>query len=101
LSDGPDQRDLKYAILHLQAATEVLLKVRLMREHWSLVFRNADQATQSALSSGDFQSVGLKETLTRLKGIAGVDPSPKHREGFLRLSDERNKLQHIRSMLSP
>jgi hypothetical protein len=94
LRDAPDQRDLKYAILHLQAATEVLLKVRLMREHWSLVFRNADQARQVALATGDFQSVSLKETLTRLKGIAEVEPSAQHRDGFLRLSDERNKLQH-------
>jgi hypothetical protein len=94
LRDAPDQRDLKYAILHLQAATEVLLKVRLMREHWSLVFKNTDQAKQSALSTGDFQSVGLRETLTRLKGIAGVDPPTPHQDGFIKLSDERNKLQH-------
>jgi DNA-directed RNA polymerase subunit RPC12/RpoP len=94
LRDGPDQRDLKYAILHLQAATEVLLKVRLMREHWSLVFKNVDYANQSALSSGDFHSVDLKETLTRLKGIAGITPPSQHRDGFIKLSDERNKLQH-------
>jgi len=65
-----------------------------MREHWSLVFKNTDQAKQSAISTGDFQSVDLKETLIRLKGIAGVDPPVQHRDGFLRLSDERNKLQH-------
>jgi hypothetical protein len=29
-----------------------------------------------------------------LKGIAAVDPPARHREGFLRLSDERNRLQH-------
>lgn len=94
LRDGPEPRDLKYAILHLQAATEVLLKVRLMREHWALVFKNPDKAKQSALSTGDFQSVGLQETLIRLNGIAVVDLPPQHRDGFLRLSDERNKLQH-------
>ncbi|MDJ0466041.1 hypothetical protein [Streptomyces sp. H27-C3] len=33
--DPPEPRDLKYAILHLQAAVEVLLKARLQREHWS------------------------------------------------------------------
>jgi hypothetical protein len=30
LRDNPDQRDLKYVILHLQAATEVLLKVQTL-----------------------------------------------------------------------
>lgn len=33
----PGARDLKYAVLHLQAAVEVLLKARIIREHWSLV----------------------------------------------------------------
>jgi len=94
LRGEPNQRDLKYAILHLQAATEVLLKVRLMREHWALIFKNADQANLSTLSSGDFQSIGLKETISRLKGIAGVDLPTVHRNGFFRLADERNKLQH-------
>jgi hypothetical protein len=31
LRGEPDQRNLKYAVLHLQAAVEVLLKIRLMR----------------------------------------------------------------------
>lgn len=33
----PSARDLKYTALHLQAATEVLLKARLAREHFSLM----------------------------------------------------------------
>jgi hypothetical protein len=40
LRDEPTARDLKYAVLHLHSAVEVLLKVRLMREHWSLIFSN-------------------------------------------------------------
>jgi hypothetical protein len=94
LSGEPDQRNLKYAILHLQAATEVLLKVRLTREHWALVFKNVDQASSTARSRGDFISLTLKETFSRLKGIAGVELPTKHRESIAKLADERNKLQH-------
>jgi hypothetical protein len=32
LTGNPQPRDLKYAVLHLQAAAEVLLKARLARE---------------------------------------------------------------------
>src|SRR4051794_21616080 len=39
-------RDVKYAVLHLQAAVEVLLKARLMAEHWSLVFSKPEDATR-------------------------------------------------------
>lgn len=43
----PGDRDLKYAVLHLHAATEVLLKARLVREHWSLVFSDPGKATKA------------------------------------------------------
>lgn len=95
LSGDPTDRDLKYAVLHLQAATEVLLKVRLTREHWSLVFRNPDKATRVAYEGGDFLSVGVEETLARLKGIAGIDLPEETRRSFDRLAKERNKLQHF------
>ena len=41
----PGARDLKYTVLHLQAATEVLLKARLAQEHFSLIFQNPAEAT--------------------------------------------------------
>ncbi|PZS36808.1 MAG: hypothetical protein DLM62_21365 [Pseudonocardiales bacterium] len=94
LRDEPDQRDLKYAVLHLQAAVEVLLKARLIRQHWSLVFKDPNTASQSAFAKGDFQSIGLKDTLTRLTDIGVEVPKPA-REQFLRLNKQRNKLQHF------
>lgn len=95
LQDEPTARDLKYAVLHLQAAAEVLLKVRLMREHWSLVFRNPDKANRAAFSSGDFQSIGMEEALTRLKGIVTIELTPAAQESLNRLAIVRNKLQHF------
>jgi hypothetical protein len=95
LRNEPDQRDLKYAVLHLQAAVEVLLKVRLIREHWSLVFEKPSAARHEALASGEFKSITLKETLDRLTNIAGVEVPTPARDQFLRLADKRNKLQHF------
>lgn len=95
LRNEPDQRDLKYAVLHLQAAVEVLLKARLIRQHWSQIFQNPNTASHSAFISGDFESIKLKETLTRLANIAGVEVPKPAREQFLRLAKKRNKLQHF------
>ncbi len=77
LRGEPDERDLKYAVLHLQAAVEVPLKVRLIREHWSLVFETPSAASRAALASGDFKSITLEDTLILLTNIAGVEvPAP-------------------------
>jgi NTP pyrophosphatase (non-canonical NTP hydrolase) len=95
LRDEPEARELKYAVLHLQAAVEVLLKARLMHEHWSLVFRNPDKATRAAFSSGDFQSIGLEEILVRMKGIVGIDLPLATRDSIGKLAQVRNKLQHF------
>lgn len=96
LEDSEDeQRDLKYVVLHLQAATEVLLKLRVIQEHWSLVFRDPGKATQEAYKSGEFTSIGLEEILGRLKGILGINLSPAAQESIRRLARIRNKLQHF------
>ncbi|MFK4272541.1 hypothetical protein [Streptomyces milbemycinicus] len=47
--------DLKCAVLHLQAAAEVLLKARLLREHWSLAFQDPDERNSK---KGDFMNCG-------------------------------------------
>ncbi|MGW4184288.1 hypothetical protein ACWEK2_19150 [Streptomyces albidoflavus] len=51
----PGARGLKYSVLHLQAAVEALLKARLIREHWSLVFsdltRQSGATTKRAAST--------------------------------------------------
>ena len=96
LEDSEDEhRDLKYVVLHLQAATEVLLKVRIIREHWSLVFKEPGKATQEAYKSGEFTSIGLEEILGRLKGILGINLPSAAQEIIKRLARIRNKPQHF------
>ena len=94
LRGEPTPRDLKYAVLHLHAAVDVLLKVRLIREHWSLVFTNPTKATRAALTSGDFSSISFEDAITRLKEIADVGLTAAARNSFKRLADVRNRLQH-------
>ncbi|WP_338894293.1 hypothetical protein WBG99_00030 [Streptomyces sp. TG1A-60] len=92
--DPPAPRDLKYAVLHLQAAAEVLLKSRLVQEHWSLVFKDPGTATRTKFEAGDFDSCTTKAAVDRLRNIAGVDVNEKGSRALEALAKSRNSLQH-------
>ncbi|MEV5950362.1 hypothetical protein [Streptomyces sp. NPDC051993] len=93
-ADPVGPRHVKYAVLHLQAAAEVLLKARLVREHWSLVFDDPGAASEKAFRSGDFKSCTVGEAVTRLRNIAGVTITDKDQEALATLGRDRNALQH-------
>lgn len=90
----PGERDLKYAVLHLHAATEVLLKARLVREHWSLVFKDPSKATRKNFDAGSFSSATLEGTISRLRDIAGIDIGEANRGAITKLSETRNAFTH-------
>ncbi|MFG2585875.1 hypothetical protein [Streptomyces malaysiensis] len=93
-ADPVGPRELKYAVLHLHAAAEVLLKARLQQEHWSLVFDDPRKATRKAFESGNFQSCGITDTVTRLNEIAGVPLTATAQKALKSLGRDRNALQH-------
>ncbi|MFJ3637537.1 hypothetical protein [Streptomyces sp. NPDC090112] len=90
----PGDRDLKYAVLHLHAATEVLLKARLVREHWSLVFSDLRKATKHKFHDGDFVSVTVDATMDRLRDIVGIDIGQANRGAINELTRTRNAFTH-------
>ncbi|WP_326613346.1 hypothetical protein OG949_34070 [Streptomyces scopuliridis] len=92
--DPVAERALKYAILHLAAGAEVLLKARLQLEHWSLVFKDPGQATRKALESGTLISCTPGEALQRLRDIANVVIGDKDSKTLTQLAQHRNALQH-------
>ncbi|MPY36839.1 serine/arginine repetitive matrix protein 1 [Streptomyces adustus] len=92
---GVTPRDVKYAVLHLQAAVEVLLKARLMAEHWSLVFSKPEDATRKALEEATLSSVTADQAVTRLRNIAAVPITDKEEKVLTGLVKHRNKLQHF------
>ncbi|MFD7668139.1 hypothetical protein [Streptomyces sp. NPDC059788] len=92
--DLPGARTLKYAVLHLQAATEVLLKARLQQEHWSLVFKEPQRATRAAFDSADFLSCTAEDAFTRLQNIAGLPLADSDLKAVKKLARDRNALMH-------
>lgn len=85
----------KYAILHLSAGVELILKERLRQEHWSLIFENIDKAQKEYLNSGDFQSVKFESSLKRIIEICSINLSDENQKLLHDLKRRRNKIEHF------
>lgn len=92
--NDPNPRDFKYAVLHLQAASEVLLKSRLQIEHWTLVVKDATKTNETRYRKGDFESTTHSETMRRLVDVVGIDISDGDKRALQSLAKTRNSLQH-------
>lgn len=97
LAGSDDPRSLKYAVLHLQAAIEILVKVRLQREGIEHIFEDPYSAEKNKLRQGDFRSVTLTAAIKRLAKVANVRLSSDQIDALNSLNKERNKLQHFGS----
>ncbi|MGX4731441.1 hypothetical protein [Kitasatospora griseola] len=94
-------RQLKYAVVHLQAAAECLLKHRLELEHWSLVFKNPGDAKRSELDDGTLSTCTVDQTISRLTNIAGVTINDREAKGLRQVASLRNALQHYTRLHDP
>ncbi|MET9374080.1 hypothetical protein ABZX98_08015 [Streptomyces sp. NPDC002992] len=87
----PQPRNLKYAVLHLYAATEVLLKARLGKEHPTLIWAEPQKATSSSQQA---RSCGAEEALDRLRDVLDIEVDAESRKAIGKLGQIRNQLQH-------
>jgi hypothetical protein len=95
LKGKPRPQVLQYAIVHLCAGTELILKERLLREHWSLVFDDVRSAKRSMFETGDFKSVTFNDAITRLINVVGIEIAPHDQNALERLRKKRNQLEHF------
>ena len=101
LADHQERTKLKFGLVNLFTGIEILLKVRLAREHWSLVFRDVSKASKPARKTGDFRSVEFDSAIDRLSSICDVQFSKEHRQALRAVSNDRNALMHIGYMSHP
>lgn len=90
----------KFAVLDLFTAVELLLKERLVQEHWTLVFQDLDQATEIRYRTGDFKSVDFGSALKRLSNIASVNFPDNHTKHLESLKKLRNRVQHFHAPIT-
>ncbi len=85
----------KYSVIHFCAAVEMLLKARLMKEHWSLLVSRPEQANLAKFMAGDFISVTLEDCRARIRDVAGEDIGDDTYGSFRILANHRNKMIHF------
>lgn len=87
----------KYSVLNLFSGIELILKERLKREHWSLIFEDVSNASLTKLENGDFISINHSELIKRLDGICDIRIN---NEPLNELRKVRNKFEHFEVMVS-
>ncbi|PIY23435.1 MAG: hypothetical protein COZ12_02015 [Deltaproteobacteria bacterium CG_4_10_14_3_um_filter_60_8] len=85
----------KYSAIHFCAAVEMLLKARLMTEHWALIVSKPEEANLEKFMAGDFISATMKEARIRLRDIAEEDIPNDVFSSFQALATHRNKMIHF------
>jgi hypothetical protein len=96
-----DIRSIKFSLLHLATSVELLLKARLSREHWALLFQDVSLASRESLVSGRFRSVDFDTAVGRLKRIADVKIDQPALRQLKELRDLRNSAVHFSLPISP
>ncbi|BBH16426.1 hypothetical protein Back2_07130 [Nocardioides baekrokdamisoli] len=87
--------DNKYAAIHLFGAIEVLIKARLIREHWTLACKNVDAATLSGFKAGDVPTVDAMQGLKRLESNVGITISKQQAQNVDAVRRLRNRVAHF------
>ena len=97
--EGP--RSLKECAMHLANGVELLVKARLVREHWSLIFANINQATTEELARAEFTSVDFPTAVKRMEQIARVTIDKTVLSHIDALRKLRNQITHFTANLDP
>jgi rubrerythrin len=90
-----DNQHLKYSVINFYTGIELVLKSRLMMEHWALIVLKPGEAKLANLIKGDFKSVGLPDIIKRLRNISSIEISKNAEDTFTLLRQHRNKMVHF------
>ena len=87
------EKELKYSTIFL--GIHLILKERLNKEHWSLLFSDTNKADKKFLKSGNFHGVNFLDCQTRLSGIVSIKLTRSQKRMLSSLKEKRNKLEHF------
>lgn len=94
LEAAPTPRALKRAVTELGGGVELILKERLRRHGWRLLFDDVAVANEGDLRRGDFVSPNAAEVLRRLKDV-GVQLPKRQQKRLEALRRRRNRTEHF------
>ena len=93
--ENNDILEFKYAIVHVFAGIELLMKKRLSNDHWSLLFHDVNKATITKFRTGNFKGPSIDDMINRLLYIVNIDERHLKRNELEQLKSIRNKIQHF------
>lgn len=85
----------KFSVVSFWTAVEILLKVPLAHEHWSLVCSPKKPIKKQAYLAGDFQSLTYEETRERLKDVLEKPLDKETDSAFDKVRKHRNRVVHF------
>lgn len=87
----------KYAVIHFATAIELILKARLMREHWSLLIakEKLDSVSRSEFQRGEAKTVAVEQLFSRLENIAAAPIPAGAVKAFKDIAAHRNRMVHF------
>ena len=88
-------QQLKFSSIHLYEGIELLLKARLLQEHWSLIIRDFDKYKKGSFTNGDFISTTFEQSCKRLESFCGFNLERAAYNAFNNLRKLRNKYVHF------
>ncbi|MEB7559468.1 hsdR [Kluyvera cryocrescens] len=88
------KKKYKYSVISFWTAVEIMLKVPLLNEHWSLVC-SGKRIIRSKYLEGDFQSVTYDEACARLEDVLDTPLKKEAKEAFNVVRRHRNRVVHF------
>mgnify|MGYP003138195948 CR=1 FL=1 len=85
----------KYSVINFATAVELVLKARLMREHWTLVLDRASDVSLGDFLSGKCKTVTQTDAIKRLINACGENISKDAIAQFGKIAAHRNRMVHF------
>ena len=85
---------VKHVIINLSTCMELLIKFRLLEEHWAFIFDDVNKAKECDFDTGNFVSVGFARSIERLRNLCKIETS-KYFTASQQLQKYRNRAVHF------
>ncbi len=87
--------DLQQSNINFTTGVELILKARLLLEHWTLILTDPTKADPGRFVNGQFRSVGIEEAIRRLGVIVRLTVPGTAQKAFKGIWNHRNKMTHF------
>lgn len=85
---------IKHVIINLSACMELLIKFRLLQEHWAFIFDDVNKANEKNFDTGDFVSVSFGRGIERLRNLCEIT-TQQYFTASQQLQRYRNRAVHF------